>query len=522
MFRRVIFPLVVCLFAGATALCAETTVFGPRTFVLATGAPQTFDVTIPLDLSDNCDGRAVYILSIKNGDGTATHEITSARVSLNGAEILGTSAFKNRFQTFERQFQPLTSNMLSITLSGGQPGSLLTVSVRKLIEEAIFQKEYALTSKSGDFSDQFAATDLSGSYVIVIRSGADDGTHMPKNISTLLNGTEVPLTGAITRQAIPLQALNTVAVSLRGDPGDMASVEVHRSGDESLCSSVAIAITSPADGAVLNTRPLLVRGTASGGADLGVTLNGMPVRLDTTHAGTKRDPYPWIVALNVIAGPLTLDAAAVTPNGSNAHAAVDVTFAPVQDQLVEIAAFPSYGTAPLDVQFLIAAKTRRPIVRCELDLDGDGTYETVLPSLSDYPAAHYEQPGLREVKVRATDDTGKVMTSSTIVSVDSFAAVDTIIQSRWRSFVGFLAKGDIDHALELFAGDKEREKYRAALHLIAPSLPQFAADIAVIRPVYVRGDVAYYLLTRTIDGVIRGYPIYFARGNDGLWKLVQF
>ena len=72
------------------------------------------------------------------------------------------------------------------------------------------------------------------------------------------------------------------------------------------------------------------------------------------------------------------------------------------------------------------------------------------------------------------------------------------------------------------AGQKEREKYSTPLMLITPSLPQFAADIATIRPVYVRGDVAHYLLTRTIDGVVRGYPVYFTRGTDGLWKLVQF
>lgn len=522
MRRRVFCSLLVCLFGVAAATSAGTVVFGPRTFTVATGAPQSFDVAIPLDLTDSCDGKAVYILSIANGDGTATHEITSATVSLNGVQILTPSSFKNRLQRFDRQFSPLASNTLNVTLSGGKPGALLTVSVTRSIEETILGKQYTLTAKSGDFSEHFAATDLASSYVIVIRSGAGDGTHAPKNISVRVNGTEMPANGSITRQAVSLQPQNDVAVSLRGDAGDTASVEIHRLGDESLCTNVAVAIIAPAEGAVLDRRPLVVRGTAAGDADLGVTVNGTPVRLDMSHAGTAADPYPWVATLSVVAGPVTLDAAATAPNGRNAHAIVHVTFTPPDDQLVEIAAFPSYGTAPLDVQFQVTAKTHHAIVHCELDLDGDGTFETTLPSLSGFASTQYAQAGLREVKVRATDDAGTVMTASTVVGVDTFAAVDALIQGRWRSFLGFLAARDVDHALALFAGDKEREKYRAPLNLIAPSLPQLAADIAVIRPVYVRGDVAYYLLTRTINGVVRGYPVYFARSNDGLWKLVQF
>jgi hypothetical protein len=115
-----------------------------------------------------------------------------------------------------------------------------------------------------------------------------------------------------------------------------------------------------------------------------------------------------------------------------------------------------------------------------------------------------------------------VMTSSTVVEADSLAFVDGIVRAQWQRFLGRLAVRDVEGALKLFAGDKEREKYRAPLELILPSLPQFAAEIANLRLIYVRGDVAHYYATRTIDGVVHGYPVYFVRGNDGVWKLVQF
>jgi len=137
-------------------------------------------------------------------------------------------------------------------------------------------------------------------------------------------------------------------------------------------------------------------------------------------------------------------------------------------------------------------------------------------------AFHYATPGVRIATVRVTDASGAVMTSSTAVEVDSFAVVNAIIQGRWKAFTTSLAAGDVDRALTYFAGDDEREKYRAPLMLIKPSLPQLAAEMATIRPVYVRGDIAKYLLTRSNNGVLEGYFVYFARGTNGLWAIVQF
>ena len=189
---------------------------------------------------------------------------------------------------------------------------------------------------------------------------------------------------------------------------------------------------------------------------------------------------------------------------------------------MELQAVPSSGTAPLDVDFQIRTAPGQHIAKYELDLDGDGTFETVSGTLPQPLAHHYDSPGLHLVSVRATDSNGQVTVSSAPVEVDSFAVVDAIIQTRWSAFRALLAAGRIDDALAFFAGDAEREKYRGPLQLIQPTLPEFAADMATIRPIYVRGDIAYYLLTRTINGTTQGFPVYFNRGTDGLWKIVQY
>ncbi|HEY0372360.1 MAG TPA: hypothetical protein VGD79_10180 [Thermoanaerobaculia bacterium] len=516
----VLFCLVVC----AVAADAQTVVFGPQTFHRAAGAPQTFDATVPIDLGDTCDGRAVYLLAVTNGDGTAAHAVASGSVSVNGVELLRPSDFNNGFQAAERPFEPLATNALRVTLTGGKPGASLTISVKRSIEETVFGEQYTLAGRSGEFTGSFETGDLLASYVAVIRTGAAGGTHVPQSVSVRLNGVEIADKGSLTRRAVTLQAQNHISVSMRGGSGDGASVEVHRLADESLCADagVTIAITSPADGDAIGSAPLLIRGVASGGRDTGVTVNGMPVFLDTTHAGSSTDPYVWVATLNVVPGPVTLEAVAAAPNGSTASDSVTVSYAPPQDEVVEVSAFPERGTAPLDVQFVVTARTPRPVVRYELDLDGDGTFETVKTTLEEPVPFRYAQPGVTEIAVRAIDDRGTVMSSSTVVEVSSLAAVDAIVQARWRNFLARLTSRDVEGALALLAGQKERDKYRAPLTLIAPSLPQFAAEIATIRPVYVRGEVAHYLLTRTIDGVVHGYPVYFTRGSDGVWKLVQF
>ena len=409
--------LFCLLLIGAVAAHAQTAVFGPQTFTLVTGAPQTFDVTIPIDLADNCDGKAVYLLAVTNGDGTANHAVASGSVSLNGVELLRPRDFNDGFTSAERQFAPSAANALRVTLAGGKPGASLSIAVRKSIEESLFGEQYTLAARSGEFSGSFAASDLSASYVAIIRTGAGDGTHVPQTASVRLNGVEILDKGSFTRRPVTLQADNEIRVSLRGTSGDVISVEFHRLADESLCSRVAIAITSPADGESVTSAPLIVRGTASGGRDIGVTVNGLPVFLDTTHAGSVADPFTWIAPFQLVPGPVTFDALATAPNGRTATDSVTVNYAPPQDDVVEISAFPARGTAPLDVQFFVSTRTPRPVVRYELDLDGNGTFETTRTALDEPVPFHYPQPGVTEVHARAIDDQGTVMTSSAVVEV---------------------------------------------------------------------------------------------------------
>jgi hypothetical protein len=521
-------PLLVLSIVIATTAprIAATVIYGPQQFVVATGRPQTFDTTFPIDLSDNCDGKAFYVLSISSGVSGAAHAVSSAVIALNGTIVVSQNDFNNRAQTFERQFTPLSSNALHVVINGGDPGSAVTVTVRKEIEEVLLAKSYSLTDKRLTISESFAASDLTSPYVLVVQNGANDGSHMARQVSLRVNGSEVMTDadlrdGGLVRRTISVQPTTLITGDVAGLVGDLLSISVHRGLDESACA-LAITITSPADGATVTTRPLTVSGTVVGRQDVGVAVVGVPARMDLTHSGSKNDPIPWVAVLNLEPGRLTLTATATAPSGLHRDASLTLIYAP-SPQIVEILAIPPSGTAPFDTQFRIGGKFSQPVVKCELDLDGDGRFETTLTSLPEKVVAfHYATPGVRIATVQVTDALGAVMTSSTAIEVDSFSVVNAIIQGRWKAFTTALAAGDIDRALTYFAGDEEREKYRAPLTLIKPSLPQLAAEMATIRPVYVRGDIAKYLLTRSNNGVLEGYFVYFARGTNGLWAIVQF
>lgn len=517
--------VAIGVFVFLPALHGETIVFGPQLFALATQEPQTFDVQIPIDTGASCSGKATYVLVIVTGD--APHAITSGTVAINGVTILGPSDFNNASLTVEQQFKPLALNLLHVAIAGGKPGATMSVSVKRLIEETIFDKTYTLSAKSDDFRDAFATTSPGVGYVLLVQSAPGNGTQAPRQFAVQVNGVQVaaglPVTsGLISRIPIVLQSQNSLAISMNGSAGNAVALAVHRAQDESACTNLAIAISSPHDGDTVSTHPLFVRGTAVGPPDIGVTVNGAIAQVDLTHGGTTADPFHWVATENAVDGPLTILATAAAQNARPVTAEINVSLSPAGANVVDVFAVPQSGVAPFDTAFVITAKLEHRATLVEYDFNGDGVYDLAVPSTSQDVPYHFEHPGLYEVGVRITDTTDSVWLSSVPVQVDSLVTIDRLLQARWQAFTSALAAGNIEVALSLMAGDAERGKYRPALNLIRPTIAQFAADIAGLHLVYIRGNTAHYILTRVVNGATRGYPVYFVRGSDGVWALAQF
>lgn len=115
--------------AGATllpsaSLAAMLPIVGPTQFTHGTGEPQTVTQTF-----QNCETNTQYRLVILNGTPDGRNRISSARITLNGREVVGPSAFNQRVGQVIRALGTLPLNNTLTVRVASRPGAFLTVSI---------------------------------------------------------------------------------------------------------------------------------------------------------------------------------------------------------------------------------------------------------------------------------------------------------------------------------------------------------------------------------------------------------
>lgn len=103
---------------------AQTVLFGPKQYTRTAGPPNIFTDTFTLPAGTT----APYTLHVVNGNTNGTNRISSATVTLNGAQILGPSDFGQNVAIIDRTVTLQASNQLEIRLTSA-PGSFITLSV---------------------------------------------------------------------------------------------------------------------------------------------------------------------------------------------------------------------------------------------------------------------------------------------------------------------------------------------------------------------------------------------------------
>ncbi|HEX2831865.1 MAG TPA: hypothetical protein VHW00_02560 [Thermoanaerobaculia bacterium] len=283
-----------------------------------------------------------------------------------------------------------------------------------------------------------------------------------------------------------------------------------------------LTITAPANDSLITTARITVQGTAEATSrNIAVLVNDVAANLDLEHAGTSADPFRWSVELQPASGRVKLTARIIDAKNSGGPTAIrHVEFAP-DEHAVLMTPFPAAGVVPASTHVTIRPHLDDEITRVQVDYESDGIFDEDASGYADTFDHEFTTPGIRTISARITFADGTVRTSATTFTAASFATVNALLQSTWRGFGDALQKRDIDGALE-FVAESKHEKYRSPLTLIRPALPQYAADTRRILPVEIRGDTAHYLLPRVQGVETHGYHVYFARGSNGLWKIVQF
>lgn len=120
---------IPCILPAALALIvlpdignAQGAIFGPKRYTGTIGAPNTFSDSVP-----RCGGDSCYLI-VMNGNADGTNRISSARVSLNGVDLLRPNDFSQQTYRIVLPVSLDAANSLVVSLTSS-PGSFLTISV---------------------------------------------------------------------------------------------------------------------------------------------------------------------------------------------------------------------------------------------------------------------------------------------------------------------------------------------------------------------------------------------------------
>ncbi|HXQ69789.1 MAG TPA: beta-propeller fold lactonase family protein [Pyrinomonadaceae bacterium] len=114
--------LLFSLPASTNAASNQATIFGPKTYTRTTGRPNSFQENFTAtNISSS------FTLIVQNGDG-GENRINSARIILNGVEVVGPSDLNPPMDSIRIPVTVLENNTMTVELRS-RPGSFITISI---------------------------------------------------------------------------------------------------------------------------------------------------------------------------------------------------------------------------------------------------------------------------------------------------------------------------------------------------------------------------------------------------------
>ncbi|MBF0592617.1 MAG: hypothetical protein HQL02_11075 [Nitrospirae bacterium] len=279
---------------------------------------------------------------------------------------------------------------------------------------------------------------------------------------------------------------------------------------------LSIAITEPSDGATVDKRMTLVRGTFSWeSGDVGIVVNGVPAEV------SGRQWYANNVMLVVGANTITATITDASGNSKSTSITVNTT---TTDNIVVLDPTIASGLAPLTTSFDVLEKLPNEVTGYSIDFEGDGSIDYTATEFEDVSYT-YTTPGVYYPTITLTDSAGNTYTDRIAITVLDEAETDAMLRAKWNSMKAAFVAGDIEGGLQYICAGS-RDDYRNALQFLDDMVPATFSSMQEISLIYVRNGVAKYRIRQyeVIEGssVEITYYIYFERDTDGVMRIYRF
>ena len=134
------------------------------------------------------------------------------------------------------------------------------------------------------------------------------------------------------------------------------------------------------------------------------------------------------------------------------------------------------------------------------------------------PAIYTAAVWLNRLSITGALDTGHRF--DVVIDVFDEPAMDEMFTQMWDGMHDALVTGDVPGALSYLTPEAQT-RFEDVFQALVPHLPEIMQSYTFWQPVFVYPLLVGYALNRTIDGEDRIFLIYFARDDEGIWKLVS-
>ncbi len=316
----------------------------------------------------------------------------------------------------------------------------------------------------------------------------------------------------LTRQGNdPAAAVQAIEALRTAFAGRFAELTGGAGGVEDIPPSLNVFIEAPVNGATVTGPDVTVSGVVinSGGAETGVTVNGIPATVTGSRFIVNHAPLQ--------AGANSISVYATDSNGLTAVATVSVTASP--GNYIRLNASTVSGTAPLTVSLQLDGTFN--ITNPQINYTGPAPADLQAGTVPNEYILKFSAEGIYTVTASAIDPDGQTCTDTVTITVLSKTKLDALLRGKWEGMRTALAAADVAAAVSNFS-KYSKDSYLQQFTDISSSLPQVAAGMANITMVKVEGNVAEYDLRDVIDGVTYSFYLLFVKDLDGLWKIWNF